>query len=79
MRRVSPAFAERATAGRMQYRNPEYLRRATVFLRVAAGLDDPKTIEDHSLGNLRHGNRGANHDRTDQDCVSRLHQSGLSR
>ena len=46
MRRVSPAFAERATAGRMQYRNPEYLRRATVFLRVAAGLDDPKTIED---------------------------------
>jgi TolB-like protein len=46
MRRVSPAFAERATAGRMQYRNPEYLRRATAFLRVAAGLDDPKTIED---------------------------------
>jgi len=37
MRRVSPAFAERALDGRMQYRNPEYLHRATVFLRVAAG------------------------------------------
>jgi adenylate cyclase len=43
MRRASTVFADRALAGRMQYRNPEYLQRATTFLRRAAGIDKSAT------------------------------------
>lgn len=41
MRRASTVFADRALAGRMQYRNPEYLQRSTTLLRRAAGIDKP--------------------------------------
>ncbi len=40
-RRLAPAWVERCLAGRISYRKPEHLRRATTFLRIAAGLDDP--------------------------------------
>ena len=32
---------ERGLGGRFLYRKPEHLRRATTFLRIAAGLEDP--------------------------------------
>jgi tetratricopeptide (TPR) repeat protein len=40
-RRLSPAWVAHCLAGRIIYRKPEHLRRATTFLRVAAGLEDP--------------------------------------
>jgi adenylate cyclase len=40
-RRLAPAWVERCLAGRIVYRKPEHLRRATTFLRIAAGLEDP--------------------------------------
>jgi TolB-like protein len=42
MRRASAVFADQALAGRMQYRNAEYLQRSTTFLRRAAGVDEPE-------------------------------------
>ncbi len=40
-RRLAPAWVERGLTGRFIYRKPEHLRRATTFLRIAAGLEDP--------------------------------------
>jgi hypothetical protein len=39
--RLAPGWVERCLAGRFAYRKPEHLRRATTFLRIAAGLEDP--------------------------------------
>jgi len=44
-RRLSPAWVERGLVGRFIYRKPEHLRRATTFLRIAAGLDDPDAAD----------------------------------
>jgi adenylate cyclase len=44
-RRLAPAWVERCLAGRIVYRKPEHLRRATTFLRIAAGLEDPSAAE----------------------------------
>ena len=43
-RRVAPAWVERRLAG-FVYRKPEHLRRATIFLRIAAGLEDPSAAD----------------------------------
>jgi hypothetical protein len=40
-RRLAPAWVERGLAGRIVYRKPEHVRRATTFLRIAAGLEEP--------------------------------------
>jgi tetratricopeptide (TPR) repeat protein len=44
-RRVGPGFVERGLAGGFVYHRPEHLRRATTFLRIAAGLEDPGAAE----------------------------------
>jgi adenylate cyclase len=44
-RRLAPAWVERLLAGRAAYRKPEHLRRATTFLRIAAGLEDPSAAD----------------------------------
>ena len=36
---------ERGLAGGLSYRNPDHLSRATTFLRIAAGLEDPASAE----------------------------------
>jgi hypothetical protein len=40
-RRLAPAFVELGLAGRSLYRKPGHQRRVTIFMRVAAGLEDP--------------------------------------
>lgn len=40
--RLSPAWVKHCLAGRIVYRKPEHVRRATTFLRIAAGLEDPR-------------------------------------
>ena len=44
-RRLAPARVERGLNGRFIYRKPEHLRRATTFLRIAAGLEDPSAAD----------------------------------
>ncbi len=44
-RRLAPAWVERGLVGRFIYRKPEHLRRATTFLRIAAGLEDPSAAD----------------------------------
>jgi hypothetical protein len=44
-RRLAPAWVERGLVGRFVYRKPEHLRRATTFLRIAAGLEDPSAAD----------------------------------
>jgi adenylate cyclase len=44
-RRLAPAWVERVLAGGAIYRKPEHLRRATTFLRIAAGLEDPSAAD----------------------------------
>jgi adenylate cyclase len=44
-RRLAPAWVERGLLGRLLYRKPEHLRRATTFLRIAAGLEDPSAAD----------------------------------
>jgi len=43
-RRLAPAWVERRLAG-FVYRKPEHLRRATTYLRIAAGLEDPSAAD----------------------------------
>lgn len=43
--RLSPAWVKHCLAGRIVYRKPEHVRRATTFLRIAAGLEDPSAAE----------------------------------
>jgi len=43
--RLAPGWVERGLAGRFVYRKPEHLRRATTFLRIAAGLEDPSAAD----------------------------------
>jgi tetratricopeptide (TPR) repeat protein len=40
-RRFGPGFVERGLGGKLKFRKPEQLQRATAFLRIAAGLEDP--------------------------------------
>lgn len=40
-RRLAPVWVENFLAGRAIFRKPEHLRRATTFLRIAAGLEEP--------------------------------------
>ncbi len=44
-RRLAPAWVERCLAGRIVYRKPEHVHRATTFLRIAAGLEDPSAAD----------------------------------
>jgi adenylate cyclase len=44
-RLLAPAWVERCLAGRIVYRKPEHVRRATTFLRIAAGLEDPAAAQ----------------------------------
>jgi adenylate cyclase len=44
-RRLGPGWAERGLSGGFVYRKPEHLRRATTFLRIAAGLEDPSAAD----------------------------------
>jgi adenylate cyclase len=44
-RRLAPAFVERLLAGGSVQRKPEYHRRLTTFLRIAAGLEDPSAAD----------------------------------
>ena len=44
-RSLAPGFVERGLAGGFVHRDPQHLRRATTFLRIAAGLDDPSAAE----------------------------------
>ena len=44
-RRLAPGFVERGLAGGFVHRDPEHLRRATTFLRIAAGLEVPGAAE----------------------------------
>jgi tetratricopeptide (TPR) repeat protein len=44
-RRFAPGFLERGLEGKLKARNPDQLRRATTFLRIAAGLEDPSAAE----------------------------------
>jgi adenylate cyclase len=43
--RLAPAFVERLLAGGSSQRKPEYHRRLTTFLRIAAGLEDPSAAD----------------------------------
>ena len=43
--RLAPAWVERGLAGRFIFRKPEHLRRATTFLRIAAGIEDPSAAD----------------------------------
>ena len=40
-RRIAPEYVQARLDGYAPYRRPEDLQRFTVFLRVAAGLEDP--------------------------------------
>jgi adenylate cyclase len=40
-RRLAPAWVKRVVDGRVPFRKPEHVRRLTIFMRVAAGLEDP--------------------------------------
>jgi len=40
-RRLAPTWVERGLSSRLVFRKPEHLQRATTFLRIAAGLEDP--------------------------------------
>jgi TolB-like protein len=44
-RRFGPGFVDRGLEGKFKFRNPDQLQRATTFLRIAAGLEDPSTAE----------------------------------
>ena len=44
-RQSSPGFIQRALDGELVLRNPDQLRRATTFLRIAAGLEDPSAAD----------------------------------
>ena len=44
-RRVGPEFIASRLAGGFPFRKPEHLRRATTFLRIAAGLEDPSAAD----------------------------------
>jgi len=44
-RRLAPAWVERGLSGRFVYRKPDHLHRATTFMRIAAGLEDPSAAE----------------------------------
>jgi hypothetical protein len=44
-RRFAPGFVERGLEGKLNARSPDQLRRATTFLRIAAGLEDPSAAE----------------------------------
>jgi tetratricopeptide (TPR) repeat protein len=44
-RRFSPGFVERGLGEKLKFRNPQHLHRATTFLRIAAGLEDPSAAE----------------------------------
>ncbi len=45
LRNLAPEFVESRLAGRFTFSNPELVRRATTFLRIAAGLEDPGAAE----------------------------------
>ena len=44
-RRFGPGFVERALDGKLKFRNPEHLHRATTFIRIAANLEAPSAAE----------------------------------
>jgi adenylate cyclase len=44
-RRLAPQFVERGLAGGFVHRDALHLRRATTFLRIASGLEDPTAAE----------------------------------
>jgi adenylate cyclase len=45
LRRLSPQIAARTLAGEWISKDPEFRKRATTFVRVAAGLEDPAAAE----------------------------------
>jgi TolB-like protein/class 3 adenylate cyclase len=44
-RRFGPGFVERGLEGKLKFRKPDQLHRATTFLRIAAGLEDPSAAD----------------------------------
>ncbi len=44
-RGLGPTWVERILAGRSALRKPEHLRRATTFMRIAAGLENPDVAD----------------------------------
>ena len=53
-RRISPGFVQRALEGDLSFKREQDRQRATGFLRIAAGLEDPATADA-----LRAGTQGA--------------------
>jgi tetratricopeptide (TPR) repeat protein len=45
LRTLAPELVETRLAGQWLSSNPEFRRRATTFLRIAAGLEDPSAAE----------------------------------
>ena len=45
LRRLAPEFVEAILTGSSILRRPEDRRRHTVFLRIAAGLEDPSAAD----------------------------------
>ena len=45
LRKLSPEIADRTLAGQWLSTDPEFCKRATIFMRIAAGLEDPAAAE----------------------------------